>query len=62
LFISLVLKMYNTEYLKEIAEIAVETIDFIEKKVHEVVQENTKKERLIDKVVEMVKDHYGIKH
>jgi len=54
--------MYNTEYLKEIAEIAVETIDFIEKKVHEVVQENTKKERLIDKVVEMVKDHYGIKH
>lgn len=40
------------------ANIAVETIDFIEKKVHEVEQNVKLKDKLIDLVVEIINDHY----
>ena len=42
----------------KIAEITVDTIDFIERQVHQVTQKNSKKEILIDQVLEMLDDHY----
>ena len=47
----------NKEKLKA-ANIAVDVIDFIETKAHQVVQSNELKEQLIDSVVELVNDHY----
>lgn len=41
------------------AKIAVDTIDFIEKKVHEVVQNENEKDKLIDYIVELVNNHYN---
>ena len=42
----------------KVAEITVDTIDFIEKQIHKVTQENSEKEILIDQVIEMLGDHY----
>lgn len=40
------------------AEIAVDVIDYIEKSVHRVQPEDSGKDPLIDKVVQIVFDHY----
>lgn len=40
------------------AEIAVDVIDYIEKSVHRLHPDNSGKDPLIDKVVQIVFDHY----
>jgi len=50
--------MKNSFNKTKIAEITIDTIDFIEKQVHKVTQENNEKEVLIDQVLEMLDDHY----
>lgn len=49
--------MIGKEHLQA-AEIAVDVIDYIEKSVHRVQPEDSGKDRLIDKVVQIVFDHY----
>lgn len=46
----------------KITEITVDTIDFIEKQVHKVTQENSEKELLINKVIKMLNDHYSFSY
>lgn len=43
------------------ASIAVDTIDFIEYKIHKITKDEQQKNELIDLVVELVKDHYKTK-
>ena len=50
--------MKNSFNKIRIAEITVDTIDFIERQVNKVTQENSEKEILIDQVLEMLDDHY----
>lgn len=50
----------NKEKLKA-TDVAVDTIDFIETKVHKTVQDNKLKDQFIDLVIELVNDHYKTK-
>ena len=40
------------------AEIAVETVDFIESKINGITKNNNQKERFINLVLELLNDHY----
>ena len=41
------------------ADIAVDTIDFIEQKVHNITHDDKLKEKLINSVLELISDHYN---